>query len=364
MQVAVDYFNTSPRPTRCKSYRDVEDTINRLCAAAAAKHSGVNIMPQIDLIWLADQIRMRFQVEPVAIDINGSGTGEWPRIVIGTGYVPLAIIGYGRYKTRTRGVSEPKFHILSPGIKNTKGAANITRSDTAKGLLSRIKKEAFEQDSSWLHNYYGPNTYAYSLRHLVPKADPDYPSDFGYFSHDYTLEMLQLFSGETNEPSHDLKNELKAKFAQAKKAQDAAYRNNYVRRCFSEGAVSISQLPYFAEYRYMMQEFEVVDGNPTVASERVYFNDFEELSDRYPHIVATNNLVRMEGKESILDYPQGFNNTYNYLRSIRSFPVIDAILHHVLLPRNRIMSEDERRQPAISTVPPVGNDDSLSVLNF
>lgn len=312
-----DLFVNPQAELQCKTHRAMLDKLDSFYPGNVSNiDSG--------LVLLLDEIRARFRLEPIGVKEN--------RIVIGTGYIPQAVVWYGSRNT-TKGKELLQFSIYSLNIEVSKGAEHTIRSGTAKGLIKRLTPEMFKlidrEDSGF--GDISPSIFDYITLDEHTNYVP-------YMDEAVRLDAYNYFAGTEKVITPRIEDWVKEKSKLVEHNNRLLKRKKFIVDSFKSRCVGIFSLPYRAEHKYFFQEFE--NGNPV--GTRSFFSDLNDLTDLYPHIVAANNMERMAGRKDLFDNKwDTYNKDHNYLTSRLGLNTINEVYTFVVFPANRIPSEDE-----------------------
>ena len=318
-----DLFVNDNPVLQCKTYRDMRDKLNKFYPDFTYNEG---------LIALLDEIRARFRLEPIGV----CGDRNYPRIIIGTGYVPQAMVWYGSRNT-SKGKTLYQYNLYSLNIEVSKGAEHIIRSGTSKGLSRRLTPEMFkliDRDDSRFGdiptNVFDCISFDEHINY-VP-----------YMDEAVRLDTYNYFAGTEKVITPRIEDWVKEKSKLVEHNNKLLKRKKFVVDSFKARSVGIFALPYKADYNFFFQEFE--NGNPIGV--RTFFSDINELTDLYPHVVAANNFARMAGRKSLFDtaYTTPFKKDYNYIFATSPIYTIDGCQSCAIFPASRIPSEDEANE--------------------
>jgi hypothetical protein len=348
LAISNDRFTDPTVPTACKSYQDVVAKLQELADRAK---DPVHIRQ--DVVWVVDQIRMRYRLDPIGL----TGGKLAPQVVLGTGYVPQAMVWYGARNT-TKGKSVEQFNLHSLNIEVSKGTEHVMRSGDAKTFARRLKADMFKLVSR--DNLYIPDRIARDIG-SVPKSDPYIP----FIEESLRSEMYSYFASEDKVVTPGIAAWIKEKSELVNYTEKKRARQEYIRSLFYKRSVVIYKMPIVAEYKYFFVEATGKAKTFAVLTEPVFFSDINDLTERYPHVVGANNLLRMKN-ENIFDVSTGFNSDFNFIRETNSQEIFaDAHTRIAIFPAERIPSEDEMLgAQAVEAVKPIAEESALSVLNF
>jgi hypothetical protein len=123
-------------------------------------------------------------------------------------------------------------------------------------------------------------------------------------------------------------------------------------------------MPMMAEYKYFFQEMEYSPADKEFAcvSERIFFSDIADLAEKYPHIFAVNNMLRMKNTD-IFNTNRGFSKEFNFINRHIASGILDAQCKRVFFPAERIPSEFEILG-AQEVKTNIAAESVLSILNF
>jgi hypothetical protein len=351
LAISDDRFANPNAQLKCKTYKEMVDVVQSL---ADKCKEPVHIRQ--DILWLADQIRMRYRLEPVGL----LGNTNAPRLVLGTGYVPQVMIWFGSRQT-TKGKTLEQYNLHSMNLDVQKGEANIIRSGDVKTLARRLKVDMFELIDPTC-DFITPGeidgVVAYSVdiggqKDYVPYMDDLVRRDVFYYLRNKDTELP---------PSVD--EWVKQKSALMDANDKLLKREEFIRTSFCKRAVAVAKIPMVAEYNYFFQEVEYspIEKRFVCASERVFFSDIADLADKYPHIFAVNNMLRMKNA-NIFNTSLGFSKEFNFINLVAGSDILDTSCTRVLFPAERIPSEFEMLG-AQEVKTNIAAESVLSILNF
>jgi len=355
LAISNDRFTNPNAPLKCKTYKEMVAAVQSL---ADMCKTPVHIKEE--LLWLADQIRMRYRLEPIGL----TGDTQKPRIVLGTGYVPQAMIWFGSRQT-TKGKTLEQYNLHSMNIDVHKGDANVIRSGDVKTLARRLRTEMFELidpvedfiDPKHIYYWLDSNVDLGGQKDYVPHMEESVRRDVFY--HFYN-------KGTALPPS--IEEWLKQKSNIVETNNKLLRREDFICASFRKRSVVLIKMEMMAEYKYFFQEVEYSPDEKffVCASERVFFSDIADLADKYPHIFAVSNMLRMK-KSEIFSVDRGFQRDFNFLGAPMASDILDTQCTRVVFPAERILSEDEMLgaqavKPSVAA--DIANDNVLSILNF
>lgn len=364
LAISNDFYSYSAPTLACCSYTDVSKKI-----ASLVQISGINFQVKQDLVWLVDQIRMRYRMEPVGI----TGGADQPVIVVGTGYVPQALVWYGS-RTTTKGSTLYQYNVRSLHIQVVKGDSFIMRSNDAKVLARRFGPETFRlvPDMSLIVDLLGIGKY----RNAISDGEINLggQKDFTPYIEDHVRrEIFDYFKnkslGNLDIVTPGIEKWFGEKSSLVISNQRFLDRQKYIEDRYRKSSVVICQLPMYAEYKRFFQEFEWQNDMFVPIGERVFFQGMEDLTERYPHIVGVHNILR--AKSNHLFSHKGNYTVYekdmNFFRCASGSEIFNASVPSVMFPSQRVPSEDEVRRLTSQSVPapvPPAEESAVSVLNF
>ena len=353
LAISHDRFTDPNAPLKCQTYRDLVAKIQEL--ADMVKDA---VLIKQDIVWLADQIRMRYRLEPIGI----YGSPSEPHLVLGTGYVPQAVIWHGSRDT-TKGKSIEQFNFMSLNIENAKGDEHIMRSSDVKTLARRLKADMLT---------------------LVDISDDFYQLDFinheihsevsvggkknyvPYMDESVRLEVFNYFRSVDKTITPGITTWLDEKRGLVEANEKFLRREDYIREAFLKRSIMLYELPMLAEYKYFLQgaSYSATDKCLVPTGERVFFSDINDLTD-FPHVIGVNNMLRMKDKNTDIFCTSGagFLSEFNYFRFHSGSAIFDKRFNYVVFPAERIPSESEMLG-AQEVKTNVATESSLSVLNF
>jgi hypothetical protein len=321
-----DLFVNPQAQLQCKTHRDMLDKLDSLYPGNVSNIDN-------GLILLLDEIRARFRLEPVGI--KGPATG--PNIIVGTGYIPQAVVWYGSRNT-TKGKELHQYSIYSLNIEVSKGAEHTIRSGTAKGLIKRLTPEMFKLIGDVKESGFG-----YIDKHVFDYITLDEHINYApYMDAAVRLDAYKYFAGAEKVITPRIEDWVKEKSKLVEHNNRLLKRKKFIVDSFKNRCVGIFSPPYRAEHKYFFQEFE--NGNPV--GTRGFFSDLNDLTDLYPHIVAANNMERMAGRKDLFDggYSDIYKKDHNYLFTRSNINTVNAVSGCAIFPANRIPSEDEANE--------------------
>ena len=318
-----DLFVNPQAQLQCKTHRAMLDKLNSFGC--------INIHG--DLLLLLDEIRARFRLEPIGV----MGPVNDPKVIVGTGYIPQAVVWYGSRST-SKGKTLYQYSIYSLNIEVSKGAEYTIRSGTAKGLIKRLTPEMFKLIDGVNESGFGdmgPSIFDYITL-------DEHTNYIPYMDEAVRLDAYNYFAGTEKVITPRIEDWVKEKSKLVEHNNRLLKRKKFIVDSFKSRCVGIFSLPYRAEHKYFFQEFE--NGNPV--GTRSFFSDLNDLTDLYPHIVAANNMERMAGRKDLFDNSFGgvYKKDHNYLIGRVGLSTIDDIYMVVVFPANRIPSEDEANE--------------------
>lgn len=362
LAISTDFYSHTAFTLSCRSYSDVANKI-----ASLGQISGINFQIKPDLIWLVDQIRMRYRMEPVGV----TGDASEPVIVVGTGYVPQALVWYGSRVT-TKGSTLYQYNVRSTNIQVSKGDSFIMRSGDAKVLARRLTPETFRliPNMSLIVDLLGIDKYKNAISD--GEINLGGQKDFTPYIEDYVRrEMFDYFENKSlnnvDIVTPGIEKWFKEKSSLVKSNQRFLDRQKYIEDHYRKGSVVVCQLPMYTLYKYFFQEFEWQNDMFVPIGERVFFQGMEDLTERYPHIVGVHNILR--AKTDHLFSHKGNYTVYerdlNFFRCGAGSDIFNKSVPSVMFPSQRVPSEDEVRASSSVAAPvPVAEESAVSVLNF
>jgi hypothetical protein len=315
-----DLFVNPQAQLQCKTRRAMLDKLNSFYPGNV---SNINN----GLVLLLDEIRARFRLEPIGVMEPDND----PRVIIGTGYIPQAVVWYGSRNT-TKGKELYQYSIYSLNIEVSKGAEHTIRSGTAKGLIKRLTPEMFK-----LIDVYDID------KNLFDYITLDEQIDYvPYMDRAVRLDAYNYFAGTEKVITPRIEDWVKEKTKLVEHNNRLLKRKKFIVDSFKSRCVGIFSIPYRAEHKYFFQEFE--NGNPVGTCN--FFSDLNDLTDLYPHIVAANNMERMSGRKDLFDNSFGgtYKRDHNYLLTRAHINTVGAVSSCAVFPANRIPSEDEANE--------------------
>lgn len=347
LAISNDRYANPLAPTACKSYQDVVAKLQELADRAK---DPVHI-PQ-DVVWVVDQIRMRYRLDPIGL----MGTQREPHVVMGTGYVPQLKVWHGTRAT-TKGESLTQFNIRSVNIETSKGTEHVMRSGDAKTFVRRLNGDIFKL-VDFEGDFYNTDSFDDAVKAISLGGDNSYVP---HMDENVRREVYQYFTSTDRVITPGIEEWTKSKKLVVEHNQSLLERQNFVRSFFTKRSVVIFEIPMIAEYKYFFHELE--DLKPV--GERVFFSDVQDLAERFPHIVAAANILKMR-KEEVFN-GTGFVKDLNFVH-VTSYmdDILDKSPTVVLFPYTRIPSADEVRsaQDQPQETKPVAEESATSVLNF
>ena len=351
LAISDDRFANPNAQLKCKTYKEMVDVVQSL---ADKCKEPVHIRQ--DILWLADQIRMRYRLEPVGL----LGNKNAPRLVLGTGYVPQVMIWFGARST-TKGKTLEQYNLHSMNIDVQKGDANTIRSGDVKTLARRLRTDMFELIDptrdfivpGHMNGAVSGDVDIGGQKDYVPYMDDAVRRDVFYYLRNKGTELP---------PSVD--EWVKQKSILMDANDKLLKREEFIRTSFRNRTVAVVKMPMVAEYKYFFQEVEYspVEKEFVCASERVFFSDIADLADKYPHIFAVNNMLRMKNTD-IFNIERGFSKEFNFINTFFGSDIFDASCTRVLFPAERIPSESEML--GVQEVKTnIAAESVLSILNF
>jgi hypothetical protein len=329
LAISDDRFANPNAPLQCKSYKDVAAKIQSLADMSVGP---VHIKQ--GLIWLADQIRMRYRLEPIGI----CGALQAPRLVLGTGYVPQALIWYGTRRT-TKGDERSQFNLLTLNINNGKGDEHTMRSSDEKILARRLKADMFDLFGIENDLYDLGDCYNNIIEEISVGGTKNYVP---HMEEAVRREVFNYFYNEDKVITPGLAAWIKEKTGLVEANNKFLKRESFIRDAFLKRSVILFKLPMLGEYQYFLQEAAYSDTNKAFEAigKRVFFSEINDAS--YPHIVAVNNMLRMKDKElDIFSLGYGFQKDFNFFSFSSISNLFDERYSFVMFPSHRIPSEGE-----------------------
>lgn len=339
------YTHASPE-LACKSYSDVVAALQSL---AARSKEPITFTKQ--LVWVVDQIRMRYRLDPIGL----MGNQAEPHVVMGTGYIPQLKVWHGTRYT-TKGSPLTQFSIRSINISVSKGTEYVMRSGDSSTFVRRLNSDIFKLVD--FEEEFCEAPFDEAVQEISLGGDNTYVP---HMDEAVRREVFAYFTSADKVITPGIEEWVKSKTITVEHNQKLIERQNFVRSFFTKKSVAIYKMPMVAEYRYFYRELE----NFEPVGERVFFSDIEDLTERFPHVVAVNNIFKMR-KADIFD-GNGFIKDLNYVR-ITNYKddLLEKSPDVVLFPLTRIPSDDEvrsaRNQP--QEIKPVADEPATSVLNF
>lgn len=342
LAISSDRFTDPNAPTACKSYKDVLAKLEELSARLSEP-----CVFSADVVWLVDQIRMRYRLDPIGL----MGSPREPRVVLGTGYIPQAVVWYGSRRT-TKGDYIQQFSLFSLNVSVHKGTPHTMRSNDAKTLARRLKSDMFELLAP------EKNLYDFEAARLQVNNIRTESTYIPFIETELRIELYDYFASDEKIVTPGIDKWVKEKKELVDYSKKKIARREFIRSAFRERSVFVYKLPMIAEYRYCFIEVSA-DGQQ---SERVFFSDINDLVDRYPHIVGINNLLKLK-KENIFSDADGFNESFNFIRTTNAAEVLGNTYSRLaIFSASRIPSEDEMLGKQGAQV--IADEGKLSVLDF
>lgn len=317
-----DLFVNPQAELQCKTHRDMLDKLDSL-------YPGAPTSLDSGLILLLDEIRARFRLEPIGVMDR--------KIIVGTGYIPQAVVWYGSRNT-SKGKTLLQYSLYSLNIEVSKGAEHTIRSGTAKGLIKRLTPEMFKLIGDVKEGGFG-----YIDKDVFDYITLDEHTNYvPYMDEAVRLDAYKYFAGTEKVITPRIEDWVKEKSKLVEHNNRLLKRKKFIVDSFKSRCVGIFSLPYRAEHKYFFQEFE--NGNPV--GTRGFFSDLNDLTDLYPHIVAANNMERMSGRKDLFDNSFGgaYKKDHNYLFIRSNINTVDAVSGCAIFPASRIPSEDEANE--------------------
>jgi hypothetical protein len=349
LAISNDRFANPNAPLKCKTYKEMVDVVQSL---ADKCKEPVHIKQ--DILWLADQIRMRYRLEPIGL----MGTTNAPRLVLGTGYVPQAMIWFGSRQT-TKGKTLEQYNLHSMNIDVQKGDANTIRSGDVKTLARRLKADMFELIDP-TRDFTDVNDIDRAVSFVDIGGQKDYVP---YMDDSVRRDVFYHFRNKDTELPPSIDEWVKQKASLMDANDKLLKREDFIRGYFRNRSVAVVEMPMVAEYKHFFQEVEYspAEKDFVPASERVFFSNISDLAEKYPHIFAVDNMLRMKNTY-IFGIGRGFSKEFNFIKLVFGSNILDKSCTLALFPAERILSEDEMLGP--QEVKPVVEESPLSVFNF
>jgi hypothetical protein len=350
LAISNDRYANLLAPTACKNYNDVVAALQALSSRPEIKEP---IQLSKDLVWVVDQIRMRYRLDPIGL----MGPRNEPHVVMGTGYVPQLKVWHGTRVT-TKGETLTQFNIRSLNIETSKGTEHVMRSGDAKTFVRRLNGDIFKLVDFEAEFYNTHSDFEEAVKAISLGGDNTYVP---HMDENVRREVYQYFTSTDRVITPGIEEWTKSKKLVVEHNQSLLERQNFVRSFFTKRSVAIYEIPMVTEYKYFFHELE--DLKPV--GERVFFSDLQDLTDRFPHIVAATNILKMR-KDKVFN-GTGFVKDLNFVHisNYKEF-VLDTSPNVVLFPYTRVPSEDEVRstQNPPQETKPLAVESAISVLNF
>jgi hypothetical protein len=349
LAISNDRYANPLAPTACKNYNDVVAALQALSSRPELKGP---VQISKDLVWVVDQIRMRHRLDPIGL----MGPRNEPHVVMGTGYVPQLKVWHGT-RTTTKGETLVQFNIRSVNIETSKGTEHVMRSGDSKTFVRRLTGDIFKL-VDFEGDFYNTDSFDDAVKAISLGGDNSYVP---HMDENVRREVYQYFTSTDRVITPGIEEWTKSKKLVVEHNQSLLERQNFVRSFFTKRSVAIFEIPMVTHYKYFFHELE--DLKPV--GERVFFSDVQDLAERFPHVVAATNILKMR-KDDVFN-GTGFVKDLNFLH-VTNYKdhILDESPKVVLFPYTRVPSADEVRsaQDQPQETKPVAEESATSVLNF